>query len=176
MKVSRLALVVLVLVLPLVTRPSLAADAVPPPPSNGISLVDQRGAALVLTAQQIAALPSVRLTTAMGMMHGSTTGTYVGPLLWTVMQQARAFRAETPRQQAGQTILITGSDGYVGAVAVGEIAPAFEGKHVILAERANSRPLGLGHLWVIVPGDRMGGRSVRDVVRIAILPTATPPK
>jgi len=48
-------------------------------------------------------------------------------------------------------------------------APAFEGKPVILAERTNGQPLGAGHFRIVVPGDRRGGRSVRDVASIAVM-------
>ncbi len=68
-----------------------------------------------------------------------------------------------------ETVLVTGSDGYSAALALGEIAPAFEAKRVIVADQADSQPLGPGHFRLVVPGDRYSGRSVRDVVRIAVI-------
>ena len=73
-----------------------------------------------------------------------------------------------PRRQAGQTVLVTGQDGYAAALAIGEISPDFEGKAVILAESMNGQPLGSSHLRLVIPGDRKGARDVRDVVRITV--------
>ena len=53
-------------------------------------------------------------------------------------------------------------------LALGEIAPEFEGKPVLLAERMNGVALGEGHWRLIVPGDRHGGRAVRDVATITL--------
>ena len=55
-------------------------------------------------------------------------------------------------------------DGY--AVALAEIDPEFEGKQVLLAYRRNGQPIEGNTLRLVVPADRHGGRSVRDVVRI----------
>jgi molybdopterin-binding protein len=73
-----------------------------------------------------------------------------------------------------QSIVITGRDGYRAVLAVGEIAPEFEGKRVLLAERMDGRPLGADHLRVVVPLDKRGGRSVRDVARIEVTAAPTP--
>lgn len=51
---------------------------------------------------------------------------------------------------------------------VGEIAPEFEGKQVILAERMDDQPLDAEELRIVVPLDRRGGRSVRKVARIEV--------
>lgn len=69
--------------------------------------------------------------------------------------------------------MITGRDGYRAVLALGEIAPDFENKSVILANRMDGKPLGAGHPRVVVPLDKRGGRSVRDVMRIPVL--AAPP-
>ena len=59
-------------------------------------------------------------------------------------------------------------DGYHAVLAVGEIAPEFEAKQVILSERMDGKPLDADHLRVVVPLDKRGSRSVRDVVRIEV--------
>jgi hypothetical protein len=53
-------------------------------------------------------------------------------------------------------------------LALAELAPEFEGKQVILAQQMNGKPLGNGHLRVVVPADKRGGRSVRDIARIGV--------
>jgi hypothetical protein len=44
-----------------------------------------------------------------------------------------------------------------------------EGKQVTLAERMDGKPLDPAHFRVVVPGDKRSARSVRDVVRIAVM-------
>lgn len=39
---------------------------------------------------------------------------------------------------------------------------------MILVESMNGRPLGSGHLRLVIPEDRKGARDVRDVVRVSI--------
>jgi DMSO/TMAO reductase YedYZ molybdopterin-dependent catalytic subunit len=92
--------------------------------------------------------------------------------LWTVLQKAGVVDPAMHREQVSQSVVILGRDGYRVVLALGEIAPEFEGKQVILAERMDGQPLGDEHLRVVVPLDKRGGRSVRDVVRIEV--TAPP--
>jgi hypothetical protein len=66
-------------------------------------------------------------------------------------------------------LLVTGSDGYSAVLALGEIAPQFEGKQAILADSMNGRPLGLSHWRIVIPGERRGGRDVRNVARLQLL-------
>ena len=63
-------------------------------------------------------------------------------------------------------VRVTGADGYAAPVAMAEIAPAFEGKPVILAVTRNGAPLARPLL--VVPGDHLHGRDVRDVVAIVV--------
>jgi DMSO/TMAO reductase YedYZ molybdopterin-dependent catalytic subunit len=72
-----------------------------------------------------------------------------------------------------QTIIILGRDGYRAVLALAEIAPEFEAKQVILAERMDGKPLDAEHLRVVVPLDKRGGRSVRDVARIEVIAPST---
>ena len=114
-------------------------------------------------------MPAVKLALAFETEHGPQQAEFEGPLLWTVLAQANAVDPAMAREQVRQSVLITGSDGYSAVLGLGEISPSFEGKQVIIAERMDGQPLGPGHLRLVVPGDRRGGRSVRDVAGIAIL-------
>jgi hypothetical protein len=64
--------------------------------------------------------------------------------------------------------VLLGRDGYRAVLALGEIAPESEGKQVILAELMGDQPLDAEQLRIIVPLDKRGGRSVREVVRIEV--------
>jgi hypothetical protein len=95
---------------------------------------------------------------------------FEGPLLWSVLKEAGAVDPAGFRDAVSQSVVIVGRDGYHVMLALGEIAPDFEGKGVLLAERMNGQPLGQGHLRIVVPLDRNGGRGVRDVMRIEVSP------
>jgi DMSO/TMAO reductase YedYZ molybdopterin-dependent catalytic subunit len=133
----------------------------------GITVTGKAGP-VVLSAAQIAKLPSVTLSVSFGTDHGPMRARFTGPLLWTVLTDAKAIDPAKPRKLVPLTAAVTGQDGYVAAIALGEIAPAFEGKNIILAEQMNGKPLGPEHFRLVVPGDKRGGRSVRDVVSIAV--------
>ena len=94
--------------------------------------------------------------------HGPEQATYTGALLWSMLEKAEMLGGDR-RARLRRTIVVTGRDGYTAVLALAEIDPEFEGKQVLLAYRREMD----GHaLRLVVPGDRHGGRSVRDVVRI----------
>jgi hypothetical protein len=134
----------------------------------GLSVVGGSGLSSAFSPQTLAALPVESLDLSFGTAKGPVHAHFSGPLLWTVLVRAGAIDPDKPRRQAGQTILVTGQDGYAAALAMGEVSPNFAGKPVILAESKNGQPLAGGHLRLVIPGDRMGARDVRDVVRIAV--------
>ncbi|MBB2201082.1 molybdopterin-dependent oxidoreductase [Gluconacetobacter tumulisoli] len=120
-----------------------------------------------LGMSELAALPAVRVTMPPG--KGQTAPhLFEGPLLWTVLSHVGAVGG-TPRELAGRAILLEGADQYRAVLAVGEIAPDFEGKQVILAERMDGTDIDPAHLRVVVPGDRRGARGVHDLTRISIV-------
>lgn len=150
-----------------------APEGEAPPAPDGLAVVPVAGAPVVLTAEVLARLPTIRSEVSFNTEHGPRHATFEGPLLWTVLSRAGAVDPARPRDAVGESVSVTGSDGYAALLALGEIAPDFEGKQVILAERMDGKPLGAHHLRVVVPGDRFGGRSVRDIVRITV--SAAPP-
>ncbi len=134
-----------------------------------LTLYAPAAAPVVVTAAVWAKLPGVTVAVSFMTRHGPLKGRFTGPTLWSLLVATHAIDPTQPRQFDGDTILVTGRDGYGVAVAAGEVAPAFEGKDVILAEQMDGAPLGADHLRLIVPGDKMAGRSVRDVARIAVV-------
>ncbi|MGA9865383.1 MAG: molybdopterin-dependent oxidoreductase [Acetobacteraceae bacterium] len=135
-----------------------------------IAVTGGSGTAVPLTEADLARLPATKLTVSFG--KGPVA--FEGPLLWTVLARSGAVDPTKPRGQSRQIVMVTGSDGYVAVLALGEISPAFDGKQVILADRMDGRPLDPGHFRVVVPGEQRGARSVRDVVGIAVT-TPEPP-
>lgn len=151
---------------PLVRVPAPALQSAP----VAISIVSVAGVPLLLTAAQIGKLPAVVANIRLETDHGPMQASFAGPLLWTVLNQAPAITLSNPKDAAREVVLITGADGYTAVLALAEIAPMFEGKGVLLATQIDGKPLLPGHFRIIVPGDQRAGRSVRDVVRIAVLP------
>ncbi|MBV8095295.1 MAG: hypothetical protein JO110_19105 [Acetobacteraceae bacterium] len=73
-----------------------------------------------------------------------------------------------PRARLRRIVTVSGRDGYTAALALAEIDPEFEGKQVLLAYRRDGEPMPGNQLRLVVPGDRRGGRSVRDVVKMEL--------
>jgi DMSO/TMAO reductase YedYZ molybdopterin-dependent catalytic subunit len=153
--------------------PSLAADQ-----ERGQGAADSaaKQASLVVegpAGKSIVAMPKdfaglARATVSLATEHGAHQARFEGPLLWSVLDRMGAVDANKPREQVRQTVLVTGSDGYTAVLALGEISPDFAGKPVILADRMDGQPLAPEHLRLVVPDERRGGRSVRDVVKISV--------
>jgi hypothetical protein len=110
-------------------------------------------------------LPAVEETVSFLTAHGPEQASYTGALLWSVLDRAEMLGGDR-RARLRRTILVTGRDGYTAVLALAEIDPEFEGKQVLLAYRRDGQPMKGHALRLVVPGDRHGGRSVRDVVRI----------
>lgn len=142
------------------------APAAPPP---GVAISAGTQPPVLFSAAQIAQLPQVPLAVAFGTGHGPFSARFAGPLLWTLLIRAHAIDPAQLKLFARAYIAITGADGYVAVIALGEIAPSLEGKPVILADAMNGKPLAPGDLRIIIPGEHHGARDVRNVVRIALL-------
>ncbi len=140
-------------------QPVLGADLVVAGPG---------AASTTLSPADLAALPQVTLRTTLVGGHGPRPSVFVGPLLFTLLDHVHAVDAGQMRAMAAQTVLVTGSDGYSASVALGEIAPGFEAKQVVLAESEDGKPLGPDHLRLVVPGDAHASRSVHEVVKISV--------
>jgi hypothetical protein len=122
---------------------------------------------VTLSAERIAALPALSDTANLG-GHDAAAVDWSGPLLWDVLVAAGAVDPAKPAEQVHLVVRVTGSDGYVAVLALGEISPEFAGRKVLLANRANNGAIDAGPFRLVVPDEKRGGRSVRDVVRIDI--------
>ncbi|HEY1798025.1 MAG TPA: molybdopterin-dependent oxidoreductase [Stellaceae bacterium] len=121
-----------------------------------------------LAATEMAKLATVDVTVSFMTQHGTRKASFSGPLLWDVLTKAGAIDVSKPKDTTREIVSLTGSDNYVAVLAVGEISPEFEGKDVILATSMDGKPLDPNRLRVVVPLDKRGGRSVRDVVKIEV--------
>jgi hypothetical protein len=94
--------------------------------------------------------------------------TWTGPLLWDVLVDADAVNPGKPAEAVHLGVRIIGSDGWTAVFGLAELSPEFAGKPIQLANKMDGAPIAGQGLRLIVPGERRGGRSVRDVVRIDI--------
>lgn len=100
--------------------------------------------------------------------HGQEHARYRGVLLWALLKSTGVVDASKPRAHVTQVVTTIGQDGDKSVLALAEIAPASEAKQVILAYDRDGTPLGGEYPRLVVPGDRRGARSVRDVVRMSL--------
>jgi len=126
-----------------------------------------------LTPAQLATLPIITEHIAFGTEKGPISADFAGPLLWSILTHAHPIPLKSAVRGA---VIITGADGYTALIALGELAPAFENKPIILATSINAKPLPPGHFRIVVPQDAKGGRSVYDVVNLTEFFEPNPPK
>lgn len=107
-------------------------------------------------------MSATSLQTAFETSKGPERGTCTGVLL----QKAGLANAGGRNAELRHSLMVTGADGY--AVAVGEFAPRFGNKSVLLAYEGGDGKAGPDHLRLIVPEDLHGGRAVSNVVSIEV--------
>jgi hypothetical protein len=120
-----------------------------------------------LTMEGIQKLPAVQVEVAFQTEHGPRQSKFGGPTLWSVLESVHAVDPAKAKDAVRQIVILSGKDDYTAILALGEISPAFEGKSVILADEEDGKPLA--NPRIVVPGDKRGGRSVFNVVKIVVL-------
>ena len=98
--------------------------------------------------------------------RGPVTARFTGVLLWTLIAAAGGIDDSGKGAELRHAIRITATDGYVVVTSTGELAPDFGGKPALLAYRRDGQPLP--DLRIVMPGDKHGGRNVREVTAIRI--------
>lgn len=137
------------------------------------------GHPMTLNVAQLRKMPAATVTAT---LRSDTTvlgtATYTGILLDDVVQTAApitntSFKNDLLRQ----FVTVGASDGYEVTLSLAEILPQFGHEHVLLAYARNGRPLSRdeGAVELIVPGDTLAGRDVRNVSTIVVgTPLGTP--
>jgi hypothetical protein len=142
--------------------------------AGDVQLLAPNGRTQHLDPAALSRMPSVRTHISFLTEHGTEAADYTGATLWSVLQQLGLITSANARDREKQAIIVTGHDGYAVVLAMAEIDPAFEGKEVVLADQVNDHAMPAGEIRLVVPGDRHGGRSVRDVAQIDIRNVASP--
>lgn len=137
-------------------------------PAPGL-LVQRTGqASRVIAAGGIGALKPLTQAVSFVTERGERQAEWTGPLLWDVLTASGVLDGVKPADQVHLAVRVTGADGFTAVLALGEIAPQFAGRPVQIADHMNGQPIPDHGLRLVVPGDRRGGRSVRDVVRVDV--------
>jgi DMSO/TMAO reductase YedYZ molybdopterin-dependent catalytic subunit len=159
-------------VLAMLGHGALAADT-PPAPNQATALSDatltvaSAAGTVHFSLKTLQAQASESRQVTFQTEHGQESARYEGVPLLALLQHAGAASG-APKARLKRVITVTGRDGYTVALAWGEIDPDFEAEPVLLAYAKDGRPLPGGGLRLIVPGDKHGGRDVRDVTQITV--------
>jgi hypothetical protein len=149
--------------------PAEAQDAATPVGPSAIVLSGDGHPSVTLTPAVLAARPQTELAVSFQTSKGPFSGTYRGVLLWTLLSDAGLVGTGDPHAVLRQSVVVTGRDGYAVVFGAGEIAPDLGGRQVLLATAVDGQPLPADeNMRLVVPGDKRGARSVRDVVSITV--------
>ena len=121
-----------------------------------------------LTVEMLRKFPAERVEVSFQTGHGLEKSTYTGVPLWALLEEAGGIDDPAKGAELRHTISITGRDGYMIVISTGEIAPDFGGKPAMIAYERDGQELSDTGLRCVMPGDKHGGRYVRDVVEIEV--------
>jgi DMSO/TMAO reductase YedYZ molybdopterin-dependent catalytic subunit len=111
-------------------------------------------------------LPAESVQVSFQTERGPLTASFTGVRLWTLLGEAGGIDDSEKGAELHHLVKVTGQDGYW--VSTGEIAPDFGAEPALIAYQRDGAPLGGSGFRLVIPGDKHGGRSVRDVTVIAI--------
>lgn len=138
-------------------------------PAQGIEITGSAIKAGVMTVEELSSLPTIEQQTTYETSKGTVSGSYEGPLLWSILEARGIGDAPGHNAQLKHALIVEGRDGYRILFSVGEIDPDFGNASIQLATEKDGKALpGAEGYRLIVPGDKRGARYVRDVVRIDV--------
>lgn len=124
---------------------------------------------LTLTAADLRTMPAVTIEVSYEAQGKIQKSRFTGVLLLDVLNRAGVVDGAGKAGRFRRVADIAAGDGYAVAVALGEIEPNLEAKQVVVAYlRDGTAVAPAGSVRLVVPGDKHGARSVRDVVRITV--------
>jgi DMSO/TMAO reductase YedYZ molybdopterin-dependent catalytic subunit len=123
---------------------------------------------LQLNLDALQKLPAEQVKVTYQAGRGVEEASFTGVPLWTLLGEAGGIDDPAKRAELHHIMRITGWDGYLVVISTGEIAPDFGGKPALLAYRRNDEAPAETGFRLVMPGDKHGGRYVRDVVSIEV--------
>jgi DMSO/TMAO reductase YedYZ molybdopterin-dependent catalytic subunit len=134
--------------------------------SPTLSLEGKIKAPRQVTLDDLKKMPAEHADVSFQTDHGAVTAHFTGVPLWSLIEAAGGIDDATKGAALRHAIRITAKDGYVVVTSTGEIAPDFGGKAALVAYERDGKPLA--DFRIVMPGDKHGGRDVRDVTTIDI--------
>jgi len=119
-----------------------------------------------LTFEDLKKMPAEHADVSYQTDRGPVIASFTGVLLWSLIGAAGGIDDSAKNPELRHAIRITAKDGYVVVTSSGEIAPDFGARGVIVAYERDGKPLD--EFRIVMPGDKHGGRNVRDVVSINV--------
>jgi len=147
-------------VLLLLAAPAGADGAAP------VQLSKAGGPSVALTAESLSGLPALEQDVGFQTAKGVKSAHYKGVLLWNILKANGLIDESGHHNELRQVLSVTGADGYRIVFSVGEIAPDFGNKAIMLSTEEDGKALAPPTLTV--PGDKRGARNVHDVVGIEV--------
>ncbi len=121
----------------------------------------------LLSEAALEKLPATHVQVTTAGEHGPPKQSgYDGVLLWPLLDTAGLIDAPGKKTKPQHVFLAKGADGYAVALSIGEIAPMYEGKQVLVAYAQDGKMLD--ELKLVVPGDKRAARFVHDLVAIEV--------
>jgi len=117
-----------------------------------------------LTFEDLKKMPAEHADVSYQTDRGPVIASFTGVLLWSLIGAAGGIDDSAKNPELRHAIRITAKDGYVVVTSSGEIAPDFGARGVIVAYERDGKPLD--EFRIVMPGDKHGGRNVRDVVNV----------
>ena len=124
-----------------------------------------------LAVADLRAFPPITLNAETRTRQGSQgSHSYTGALLKGVLDKAKPHTDPNSKNDLlSRYITAVGSDGYRVTVAYGEIDPDFGAQQIIVAYEMDGKPLDKdGAAELVVPGDKLAGRWVKNLVSITV--------
>lgn len=152
----------------LAAAPLLLMSAAAPAPAGGLTIDCGGGRIISLTSAELTALPHVPVTRVDHGTHVDCSGVAVTEIIGL----AGLPSGEKLRGAALATVIVaSGADGYRVAFSLGELDPGLGHAGAVIADHCARQALGaeVGPLRLIVPGDERPARSVRQLVRLAVV-------
>ena len=124
---------------------------------------------LEITASMLEGLPRVEASSKIHDKPAHYSGVSLQSLL-----HSRFYAASGERLRGGwmaAVVRATGADGYQVVFSLAELDESFGGLQVLVADQQNGKPLAPedGPLRLVVPSDKRGARSLRQLVRLEIV-------
>jgi hypothetical protein len=133
-----------------------------------ISVQNESGATIKMTAAEIAALPHEQISVD---DHGKTVR-FEGVPVRLVLEKAGVTFGDTLRgKRLANCLLVEAADGYRVVIALPELDPGFTDRVILLADRADGHPLDSkeGPFRIVVPGEKRMARWVRQVTALRVV-------